>query len=474
MFYDIDKLMNRIQTDLDTNHKTLIFRIGDDAGNVNFLETVDGQLLPERMLKWIKRRGYEYLLIEERRNAFVLDVINCLRAADIVGVLNYNDKEIVAPESEKRPALDAILTRHNICLKDTCDAALSRYAYQYDSFWKLLQKNKFAFVSKPEYIEQCKIRLADYDVLKNLVGTVVKTTDVPIDAIHREILNLPCKLVLYCMGAYKYELYKYDFYDKVLFDVGQMFIKKMPGKILEHNTKLPKDMPNLHFCWFVDPWKPSREKYLRAWQELGWHCVLWHSGQIIKPAVPGVELHFVDDFIRGSDIEEVFKYERDHFNHASCADLFRYFVLFKLGGAYADIDVLPDEDAKPTLSSDWPLFGVPNPAWTTLEIRFIFANVGHELLRRLLKQAGDNERKFKGGYEVFKFGNIIKRTGPGMAWPIVEQYAREQGKPVSEFLLQRATFDNTPDNMTEHYTAYLARWLNKLDSQRAQQRRAWK
>jgi hypothetical protein len=211
----------------------------------------------------------------------------------------------------------------------------------------------------------------------------------------------------------------------------------------------------LHLCWFIEPWKKSREKYLRAWQKLGWHCVLWTSGQVEEPPVPGVELRHVDELVRGSLIGEIFNYERHYGSHASCADLFRYFVLHELGGAYVDIDVWPDPlgKVKPAKTSPvQPVFGLPNPRKElALEIRFIRAPAGHELLRKILQKALHNEREYinkHGGYYGWANASIVARTGPTMAQRVVQKYASEVGLPFRSFLV-RATLDNTPENNTE-------------------------
>jgi hypothetical protein len=218
---------------------------------------------------------------------------------------------------------------------------------------------------------------------------------------------------------------------------------------------------DLHLCWFIEPWVESREQYLLAWQKLGWHCVLWHSGQIEEPPVPGVELRLVDELIAGSEIEEVFKYERHYGSHASCADIFRYFVLYQLGGAYVDIDVLPDPEGEvqPGLEYDWPVFGLMGGAPSlALEIRFIRSTPGHELLCRLIDQAVKNEKRYiaKGGYRSLRFESIITRTGPGMAQGVVLRYAREVSRPLEGFLI-RATIDHTVENRGPGYGMGLVR-----------------
>lgn len=204
----------------------------------------------------------------------------------------------------------------------------------------------------------------------------------------------------------------------------------------------------LHFCWLVDPWKTSREKYLKAWQDAGWHCVLWHNGQLeVEPAVPDVELRHVEEILPGSPIEEVFRYELKHRSHASCADLLRYWLVYSLGGAYSDIDILP-VDAKPGLEG--LLFG--DTKYRPLEIRFIHAEPGHELLKEILNTAVHNELQYirQGGYSK-AFRDVIGRTGPKVAESVALRYTQSRGETLSKYVLRNAAFEETEENCQEHH-----------------------
>jgi len=211
-----------------------------------------------------------------------------------------------------------------------------------------------------------------------------------------------------------------------------------------------EDDSTLHFCWLVDPWKKSREQYLRAWQSAGWRCVLWHSGQLeTVPDVPGLELRHVDEVVPGSLIEEVFTYELKHRSHASCADLLRYLLVYTLGGAYCDIDVLPGLNASNILVPQGPVFGSSYPR--RLEIRFIRAPKEHPLLLAILKQAVLNEKMFKtkGGYSVLGYVSVMDRTGPVVADSVVEGYAKLRGETIYDYIWNNATFDYTDENRKE-------------------------
>jgi mannosyltransferase OCH1-like enzyme len=189
--------------------------------------------------------------------------------------------------------------------------------------------------------------------------------------------------------------------------------------------------------------------------------VLWHGGQLSSPPVDGVELRDASEIIKGSPIEEVFNHESRHHNHASCADLFRYQLLYTLGGAYCDIDIHPGKKAVPALlERSEPVFG---SCWwqrhRTLEIRFIVCpQAEHPLLEALRDTAVANQKAFieAGGYRVDEnMNNVLWRTGPGMARIIVNEYARKRGKRSIHYRLALATVDNTKENNGEHFVRKL-------------------
>lgn len=180
--------------------------------------------------------------------------------------------------------------------------------------------------------------------------------------------------------------------------------------------------------------------------------MLWHSGQIVQPPVEGVELRLASEVVAGSIIEDVYGYELQHHSHASCADLFRYQVLYMLGGAYADIDVLPDSNAAAAaLLPEEPLFGEASNG--TFEIRFMRTPAQHPLFLELLKRAVKNEQQYIkcGGYRRLGFKSVVDRTGPVAGWKVVLQFAKDNGLRAEDFLLGKATKDNTPENTREHH-----------------------
>lgn len=204
----------------------------------------------------------------------------------------------------------------------------------------------------------------------------------------------------------------------------------------------------LHFCWLIDPWKKSREKYVRAWQAAGWQCVLWHNGQLeTDPGIEGLQFRHVEEILTGSPIEKVFRYELEHRSHASCADLLRFWLIYSLGGAYSDIDILP-VDAKPGLEG--LLFG--DTPHRPLEIRFIYSEPGHELLKLIMNAAVYNESKYMrtGGYAI-QLRDVISRTGPKVAERIAKTYVQGRNETLDKYILRNAVFEETEENNKEHH-----------------------
>jgi hypothetical protein len=222
-------------------------------------------------------------------------------------------------------------------------------------------------------------------------------------------------------------------------------------------------------CWLVDPWASSRERYLRAWRDMGWPVVLWHGGQISSPPVEGIELRDSREIIEGSPIEEAFAYEVHHKNHAPAADLFRYEVLYQRGGAYCDIDILPRKIAVPSLW-DTRREVAFDREWLrltySLEIRFILtpgAVSHHPLIGQIRDRAVARCQDFrdKGGYangydDPYE---VVGRTGPQMVKALVIEHCLERGlrgpSAYRKLFLTRATDVATVENAKEHYVKKL-------------------
>jgi hypothetical protein len=212
----------------------------------------------------------------------------------------------------------------------------------------------------------------------------------------------------------------------------------------------------LNLCWVVDPWKSSREKYLRAWRDAGWPVVLWHYGQLTEAPVEGIELRDARGLVAASPIAKSFEYERSFASHAACADLLRYELLYQFGGAYSDLDVLPQGASLDMLEREQPLFEYDADALQAFEIRFIAAPPHHPLLERLRSTAAHNTEAWlatTGGYRRSQdLRDVVKRTGPRMASEVARQWARENDVPFASLTEGELLFTHTPENANEHYS----------------------
>ena len=205
----------------------------------------------------------------------------------------------------------------------------------------------------------------------------------------------------------------------------------------------------LHACWLLDPWRETRNKYVAAWARKGFEVNLWHQGQL-GCVVPGAVLRDARDLIAASPIADAFAYEEHSRVHAACADLFRYEVLLQHGGTYADLDVLPlappGEVQEPRFERDMR---------GQLEIRYLAAPQGHELLRALRDEAVREEAAFvaRGGYKTLRdLGAVLARTGPHMAMRVAQAWAASHSVPYGSMLLRKAVDANTRENRREHYS----------------------
>lgn len=218
----------------------------------------------------------------------------------------------------------------------------------------------------------------------------------------------------------------------------------------------------LYTCWLVDPWKPSREKYLEAWRDLGWDVVLWTDAQrsgLVRSPVEGVQLRDAAEITTNAAIADAYAYAVHHMNHGTAADLFRYEVLTQCGGAYADLDVMPAAALTPArLPAFEPRFNYCHRK--QIEIRFVSSPLrNHPLLGVLRDTAVANERSFieQGGWNQLDatMVGVLHRTGPDMARPVVEAYAAASGKTLLDYLLRDVINDATEEG-EEHYVVKLA------------------
>lgn len=211
-------------------------------------------------------------------------------------------------------------------------------------------------------------------------------------------------------------------------------------------------MTALHICWLTDPWRDSREKFLRAWNDLGWDVYLW-TMQETRQLIPIAERPAMD-VVQGSPIEAAFLHAVEHKDHGTAADLFRYQVLTRLGGAYADLDVNPL--VGPQAFADRALPGFAVDIRQRLEIRFIrVQQAGDPLLRILRDTAAQNAQAFidAGGWlgPRASMREVLSRTGPKMAREVVRKWANDTGRRYDHLLLHGMIEERTPEANESHF-----------------------
>lgn len=202
----------------------------------------------------------------------------------------------------------------------------------------------------------------------------------------------------------------------------------------------------LHCCWLVDPWRPTRERYLHAWGELG-PLTLWHAGQLEREPLHPVTLRDARELFQGSVLEQAWAYELRHRNHAACADLLRYEALYQLGGAYFDLDVLPhpahlDKAAFASICAQDFALGSHGES---PEIRFIFSRARHPALERVRHLAAERTRAYieSGGHaQGVTMQGVLTRTGPFAMADALRDFPQERRR----WLRPCATLNRTVEN----------------------------
>jgi mannosyltransferase OCH1-like enzyme len=187
------------------------------------------------------------------------------------------------------------------------------------------------------------------------------------------------------------------------------------------------------------------------WRSRGWDVSLWTCNEV--PALHGIKRESAWTLVAGSPIERAFRHAVEHSDHGTAADLFRYEVLLRYGGAYADVDIraLVAPESFDKLSA--PIFGLDG--CKRLEIRFIVVPVaGHDLIRRLRDEAVKRAEAFidAGGWlqPGTRMTHIMNRTGPRMAVEVVEQWAGEHSMSMAALVRADLVDERTLEG-TEHF-----------------------
>ncbi len=193
----------------------------------------------------------------------------------------------------------------------------------------------------------------------------------------------------------------------------------------------------LHLCWLLDPWEQARSRYLQAWRGFA-PLTLWHGGQLELDDVLTQDADAL--FPKGHLLHEAWCFERAVGCHAACADLLRYEVLYRYGGVYVDLDVLPKERAVEVFDRPGPVFTMSGPH--RLETRFMAAAPHDPTIDEIRHEAARLEHAFiaAGGYRTeLEVREVVLRTGPFMVSRLIQRKLKDE-----TFL--RAVKESTPEN----------------------------
>lgn len=180
--------------------------------------------------------------------------------------------------------------------------------------------------------------------------------------------------------------------------------------------------------------------------------------------------------VEASPIARAFWYAVKHLDHGTASDLFRFELLLRSGGAYADVDVLPKIGPEALAERTLPAFGVePNGS---IEMRFIWSPSAHDLLRSLRDEAVEREETFidSGGWlrPNSSMRGVLRRTGPKLLAEVVRKWCAECGVENGQLLID-AVDTSTPEgeqrfHAKEPEAKRIARSQRKLYAQRSMSR----
>ena len=198
--------------------------------------------------------------------------------------------------------------------------------------------------------------------------------------------------------------------------------------------------PVLHQVWVGSPLPPLFERYAEGWRERhpGWSYILW------------------TDCPDGFDVEPLFRKAGDYVPSRNIgqfrADVLRYELLYRFGGAYVDTDMEPQHPIDIcTGLACWAAWEKTN-VWVNNAV--MGAEAGAPFLRRVLDALPESVRRNKGKRPNISTGpqflTRLYRENPSELW----LYPQEWFYPYSWDELDRAD-ESFPDALCIH------RWGNK-------------
>ncbi|GAX92003.1 GT-D fold domain-containing glycosyltransferase [Effusibacillus lacus] len=128
-------------------------------------------------------------------------MIEAIKRADLVGIPDYNDGELKAPQKYLRPLTNKCFKAYGIRPKRVCHTLVNRHLVEKKSFWEMLRGRKVALISKwadsfadlvnkqyPEFNIKIvkRISFSQYNQIKDTV---------------RRMKNVECDIVLISAGV---------------------------------------------------------------------------------------------------------------------------------------------------------------------------------------------------------------------------------------------------------------------------------
>ena len=166
----------------------------------------------------------------------------------------------------------------------------------------------------------------------------------------------------------------------------------------------------IHQTWkdenIPERWKDAVQS-VQNLQHLGYVYVLWTDD--------GMEAFMKENY---PDFVELYQ---SYPHHIQRCDVFRYFVLYKYGGIYLDMDIECKKDLSDFLNYDLVLTNSSNISSSATN-SFFMASVENEFIKYCI----DHLDEYKDAYSMFgQHFHIMKSTGPMFLGTMISNYGRD-------------------------------------------------
>ncbi|TBL78638.1 GT-D fold domain-containing glycosyltransferase [Paenibacillus thalictri] len=168
---NLDKaaLLNKIRFALDHSLPFSLVRVGDGENIVLAQDSVwsISKVLAERWAIFANK-GFKGVTLPNLNLRDAL--VEAIRKADVVGLLDPNDKVIVASPGVKRQLTDKIFHHYKLRPELTCNAVVNRELVSERKFWALLRGRRILVITR--YPEQLKRKLIERQPDLTVVMTI--------------------------------------------------------------------------------------------------------------------------------------------------------------------------------------------------------------------------------------------------------------------------------------------------------------